>query len=142
MPRPADLGERLRNRLVAYCPPKLLDDLADLLANVRSWPGVREKHRHVFYLHNEPFFHFHLLKGDRRRADIKGQADWVQLDLPRPLPAIRRRALLRELRARYGEKARVGDSRAERQRVHLGTAAHDALPAADRGRRTARRSIE
>ena len=37
-------------------------------------------------------------------ADVKGRASWVQLDLPRPISTTRRRAFLRELRTRYGEK--------------------------------------
>jgi len=89
---------------VAHCPPELLDDLADLLAEVRSWAGVVEKKAGVFYVRRQPFLHFHLVAGGRRRADVKGRAGWVQVDLPRPASATRRRALLRELRARYGEK--------------------------------------
>ena len=47
-----------------------------------------------------------LLAGGRRRADdVKGRTNWVQLDLPRPVTAMRRRELFRELRMRYGEKA-------------------------------------
>lgn len=110
---------------MAYCPPELLDDLADLLASVRSWPGVREKRKHVFYLYNEPFVHFHLLKGDSRRADIKAHGNWVQVDLPRPLTGSARRALHRKLRARYGDEAKVVDSRgrASPQQVRPRTAA-------------------
>jgi hypothetical protein len=89
---------------VAHCPPELLDDVADLLAEVRTWAGVIERKPGVFYLRRQPFLHFHLLQGGRRRADIKGRAGWVQLDLPRPVSATRRRALLRELRMRHGEK--------------------------------------
>ncbi|MBI4636569.1 MAG: hypothetical protein HY727_09510 [Candidatus Rokubacteria bacterium] len=92
---------------MAYCPPELLDDLTDLLAEVRAWAGVTEKKPGVFYLRRQPFLHFHLLHGGRRRADVKGRASWVQLDLPRPVSATRRRAFLRELRIRYGAKARA-----------------------------------
>jgi len=89
---------------VAYCPPELLDDLADLFADLRTWAGVIEKRPGVFYARNQPFLHFHLLAGGRRRADVKGRTNWVQLDLPRPVTAMRRRDLFRELRMRYGEK--------------------------------------
>ena len=82
---------------MAYCPPELLDDLADLFADVRTWVGVIQKRPGVFYAHGQPFLHFHLLAGGRRRADVKGRTDWVQLDLPRPVNAARRRALVREL---------------------------------------------
>ena len=89
---------------MAYCPPELLADLADLLAEVRTWAGVVEKKPNVFYVRRQPFLHFHLVQGGQRRADVKGRTSWVQLDLPRPISTTGRRALLRELRARYGEK--------------------------------------
>ena len=90
---------------MAYCPPELLDDLADLFADLRTWAGVIEKRPGVFYARNRPLLHFHLLAGGRRRADVKGRTNWVQLDLPRPVTAMRRRELFRALRMRYSEKA-------------------------------------
>ena len=95
---------------MAYCPPELLDDLVGLFTNVRTWAGVTEKRPGVYYAGNQPFLHFHLLAGGRRRADIKGHTKWVQLDLPRPLTETRRRALVRELRMRFGEKAQAKSS--------------------------------
>jgi len=89
---------------LAHCPPELLDDLADLLEDVRAWSGVVEKKPGVFYIRSQPFLHFHLLAGGRRRGDIKGRTDWSQLDLPRPISAAQRRAFLHELRLRYAEK--------------------------------------
>jgi len=89
---------------VAHCPPELLDDVADLVAEVRAWAGVIEKKPGVLYVRGQPFLHFHLLEGGRRCADVKGRAGWARLDLPRPISAARRRAVLRELRARYAEK--------------------------------------
>ena len=76
----------------------------DVLAEVRTWDRVVERKPGVFYVRSEPFLHFHLLAGGRRRADVKGAADWTQLELPHPVSATRRRALLRALRARYAEK--------------------------------------
>jgi hypothetical protein len=89
---------------MAYCPPELLDDLADLLAEVRTWAWVIERKPNVFYVRRQPFLHFHLVEGRRRRADVKGRTGWVQLDLPRPLSTTRRRAFLRELRTHHGGK--------------------------------------
>lgn len=89
---------------MAYCPPELLDDLADLLAEVRTWAWVVERKPNVFYVRRQPFLHFHLIEGRRRRADVKGRTGWVQLDLPRPLSTTRRRAFLRELRTHHGGK--------------------------------------
>ena len=90
---------------MAYRPPELLDDLADLFADLRTWAGVIEKRPGVFYVRTRPFLHCHLLAGGRRRADVKGRTNRVQLDLPRPVTAMRRRDLFRELRTRYSEKA-------------------------------------
>ena len=89
---------------MAHCPSELLDDLVDLLAELRTWAGVIEKVPGVFYVRRQPFLHFHLVQGRCRRADVKGRTGWVQLDLPRPASATRRRALLRELRAHYEKK--------------------------------------
>ena len=89
---------------MAHCPFALLDDLAEVLAQVRAWPGIVEKRPGVFYLRRAAFLHFHLVAGGRRRADVKGRADWIPLDLPRPASATSRRAFLRELRLRYRER--------------------------------------
>jgi len=89
---------------MAHCPPALLDDIAEVVAAGRAWAGVVEKKPAVFYLRRQPFLHFHLFDGARRRADVKGPAGWIEIDLPRPLSATRRRRFLRELRLRYREK--------------------------------------
>ena len=89
-----------------YCAPAMLDDLADVLAEVRAWPGITEKKRGIFYVRREPFLHFHLVDGGRRRADIKGRAGWTQVDLPRPASATRQRAFLRELRTCFHDRSR------------------------------------
>jgi len=88
---------------VAHCPFELLDDLSDVLAEVRSWAGVKEQSPGVFYVRRRPFLHFHLLKSGRRCGDIKGSRGWVSLDLPRPISATRRLSLRRRLRAHYRE---------------------------------------
>ena len=94
---------------MAHCPPALLDDIADVLADLCQWPGVVEKSPGVFYARRSPFLHFHLVKGglvdgERRRADVKGRAGWTSLDLPRPISQAKRRAFLKLLGARYREK--------------------------------------
>jgi hypothetical protein len=88
------------------CPPERLDDLGDLFAELRTWEGVVERTPAVFYVGRQPFLHFHLLQGDRRRADVKGDDDWVEVDLPHPASATRRAALRRVLRRCYAEKRR------------------------------------
>jgi len=89
---------------VSRCPPELLDDVADILAEVRDWDDVVERTPGVFWARRLPFLHFHLFEGVRRRADIRGRAAWISIDLPRPVTATKRRELLRELRRRYRER--------------------------------------
>ena len=87
------------------CPPELLDDLAGVLAEVIAWPGIVEKSPGVLYHRRQPFLHFHLLEGGRRRADVRGRGGWTSLDLPRPISVAKRLALRRLLLARYHERA-------------------------------------
>jgi hypothetical protein len=106
---------------VAYCPPELLADLAAVLAEVRTWPGVVETKPHVFYVRRDPFLHFHLLSDGRRRADVKTRAGWVQVDLPVPASALRQRTLVRVARAAHAERmpaavARLREPRSRRAR--------------------------
>jgi hypothetical protein len=91
---------------MAHCPSELLDDLTDVLVEVRGWRGVKEPKPGIFYVRGEPFLHFHLLKDGRRRGDIKGSGGWVSLDLPRPASVKHRQTLRRRLRTHY--QARQG----------------------------------
>jgi len=95
-----------------HCPPDQLDDLAGVLAELRTWPRVIEKKPGVFYVRREPFLHFHLIPGGHRRADVKSPSGWAEIDLPRPASATRCRALLRELQSRYAEKMKPAAARA------------------------------
>lgn len=90
--------------MVAHCPPALLDDVRELLDEVRRWDGVLERRPGVFYAHRQPFLHFHRAADGRRRVDIKGRAGWIALELPRPVSSSRRAVLRRELRRRYAER--------------------------------------
>lgn len=90
---------------MAHCPPELLDDLADVLATIRGWPGVREKKLGVYYLRRTPLLHFHaLVQG--RVADSRDGRDWGErMALPYPASPGGRRAFLREMRQRYERTA-------------------------------------
>ena len=88
---------------MAHCPADLLDDLAELFAEIRDWPGVIEKAAGVFYVGRQPFLHFHRQADGGRRADVKGADGWVPLELPHPISVGRRRAFLRGLRRHYGQ---------------------------------------
>jgi hypothetical protein len=92
---------------MARCPQHMLEDVAGVIAELRRWEGIVEKKPAVLYLRRQPFLHFHLMEGVRRRADIKSGDGWIQVDLPQPLSANRRRAFLKELRRRYRETVRV-----------------------------------
>ena len=88
------------------CPPELLDDLASVLGEVLTWPGILEKSPGVLYHRRQPFLHFHLFERGRRRADVRGRGGWTSLEMPRPISSTKRLALPRLLRARYREQAR------------------------------------
>jgi len=70
---------------MAHCPADLLDDLAELFAEIRDWPGVIEKAPGVFYVGRKPFLHFHRQADGRRRADVKGAGGWVPFELLHPI---------------------------------------------------------
>jgi hypothetical protein len=101
---------------MAHCPPELLTDLGDLLADVRTWPGVVEKRPGIFYLRREPFLHFHLFSGPRRRADVKGRRGWVQVELPQKMTDGTRYALRRQLRRSARGRSRPRHPRRGRHR--------------------------
>jgi hypothetical protein len=63
---------------MAHCPVELLDDLGDVLAEVRGWAGVKEDSPGVFYVRREPFLHFHLLKGGRRPVATSREAQMLR----------------------------------------------------------------
>jgi len=89
---------------MASCPPEMLEDLAAVFAELRRWAGVVEKKPGVDYAGRQPFLHFHLLQGGKRRADIKGRNDWKQIDLPFPVPVSAQTALLGQLRRQLAER--------------------------------------
>ena len=97
---------------MGFCPPELLDDLGELFAELLEWDGIVERKPAVFYVGSQPFLHFHVLHDGKRRADVKGREDWVEVDLPHPVSATRRAALRRTLRRCYGEKKPTRRARA------------------------------
>ena len=96
---------------MARCPVELLDDLADILQRVRGWQGVVEKRPGVFYAQRQPFLHFHLVEGGRRRADVKSRTGWVSFDLPRPVPPAPHRRFVRALIRHHAERGPAKPSR-------------------------------
>lgn len=66
--------------------PARLDDLADVVGQVRTWEGVEDRGGGTFYVKRKPFLHFHAGR-DSRRADVRRLDGWVEVDLPEPLPA-------------------------------------------------------
>ena len=86
------------------CPSELLDDLASVLGEVLTWPGIVEKSPGVLYHRRQPFLHFHLIECGGRRADVRGRGGWTSLDVPRPISATKHLALRRLLLARYRER--------------------------------------
>ena len=83
--------------------PARLEDLGDVLTEVRSWSGVEDRGGGTFYVHRKPFLHFHV-GPDRRRADVKAAGGWIEIDLPAPAPAVARRRFLALLRDEYADR--------------------------------------
>jgi hypothetical protein len=65
---------------VARTDLSLLADLTPLLDEVRTWPAVEERAPGTFYCRSKPFLHFHCNQ-HRRRADVRTDAGWVEVDL-------------------------------------------------------------
>jgi len=86
---------------MAHCPAENLNDLADILAELRNWSGLKEKQTGIFYFKGKGFLHFHLKDG-RRWADIREGQDWgTPLDLPFNPDQISCKAFLAEAKRRY-----------------------------------------
>jgi hypothetical protein len=86
---------------MAHCPAENLNDLAEIFAELRSWPGLKEKQTGIFYYKGKGFLHFHL-KAGRRWADIRSGQDWGKpLDLPFSPDQESREAFLTEAKRRY-----------------------------------------
>jgi hypothetical protein len=60
--------------------PDVLDDLIEVFADVRTMAGGMEERPGVFDSSGPPFLHFHVRAGGRRRADVKGRTNGVQLE--------------------------------------------------------------
>ena len=80
-----------------------LADLEDVLAQIRSWRGVDDRGGGTFYLQRKPFLHFHVGR-DRRRADVRRDDGWLQIELPEPAPGQLKTELLAVLRAEHGAR--------------------------------------
>jgi hypothetical protein len=85
---------------VSRVEPARLADLQDILAEVRSWDGVEDRGGGTYYVRRKPFLHFHVSR-DQRRADVRGEDDWVQIELPEPASAHTKDQLLAVLRTEY-----------------------------------------
>jgi hypothetical protein len=93
---------------MGHCPADALDDLADSLDEIRSWPAVREQKPGVLYVKRTPFLHFHGDAAGARWADARNGADWRQrIAIPRDASAASRRRFVREVRRCYRATARV-----------------------------------
>ncbi|MGE3728500.1 MAG: hypothetical protein AB7I41_23320 [Candidatus Sericytochromatia bacterium] len=86
---------------MAHCPAEELTDLAEILAELRNCPGLKEKQTGIFYYKGKGFLHFHLKDG-RRWADIREGQDWgTPLVLPFNPDQASCDAFLAEAKRRY-----------------------------------------
>ena len=88
---------------MGHATPDELDDLAPVLAKVRSWPHVVEPTKNAFYVKRTPFLHFHTKDG-RRWADARKGKDWgPRIEIPMPVSRARSVAFLRTVETYYRE---------------------------------------
>jgi hypothetical protein len=80
-----------------------LADLEDVLGEVRTWSGVDDRGGGTFYARRKPFLHFHAGR-DYRRADVRRDAGWLEIELPEPATAQVKRKFLAVLRAEYASR--------------------------------------
>jgi hypothetical protein len=86
---------------MGHTTPANLKDLQDILDEVRTWPGLKERSPNVFYFKSKPFMHFHDKDG-KRWADAADGKEWgAPLDIEFGASAKRKREFLKTLRARY-----------------------------------------
>lgn len=93
---------------MAHCPPELLADLVDVLDEIRSWPGIKEKSFACFYLKSQGFAHFHVKDGERW-ADARRGKSWGE-PIPIAIEASKaqRQKFLKTLRGYYDETVGLG----------------------------------
>jgi hypothetical protein len=72
-----------------------LDRLEPLLIEVRARPGLRERHRGVFYAKGGAYLHFHE-DPSGLFADLKVEGDWIRFDVTTPSG---RQALMEKMKA-------------------------------------------
>ena len=84
---------------MAHCPPEQLDDIADVLQELRALPGLAEKKPGIFYIRADSFLHFHVKDG-RRWAHVKTgrRGGWAELPLDFNAPAALRKSFLSDVR--------------------------------------------
>ena len=93
---------------MAHCPVEELDDLAELLDVIRTWPGVCEPRPCVFYVGRTPFLHFHINREGRRWADARTGGSWgTEIEIPRNANSDVRSRFLREVQRRYQATAKA-----------------------------------
>ncbi|MGJ3250628.1 MAG: hypothetical protein ACFE0J_05800 [Elainellaceae cyanobacterium] len=63
-----------------------LDQIEQVLTELRQCKGIKEKKRGIFYRKSKAFLHFHEDPAGIF-ADIRDQDDWERLPIKRPLSA-------------------------------------------------------
>ena len=84
---------------MAHCPPEQLEDIADVLQELRALPGLAEKKPGVFYIKSDSFLHFHVKDG-QRYAHVKTgrRGGWAEVPLDFDATAAARKTFLTTVR--------------------------------------------
>lgn len=85
-----------------HCPFEELDDLAQVLDQIRGWPDIREPRPGIFYIKRLPFLHFHVDRSGRRWADVREGPSWgPEVEIPYGASSAAHREFLEEVERRY-----------------------------------------
>jgi hypothetical protein len=85
-----------------HCPFEELDDLCQVLDQIRTWPDIREPRPGIFYIKRLPFLHFHVDRSQRRWADVREGPSWgTEVEIPYDASMAAHRKFLEEVERRY-----------------------------------------
>jgi hypothetical protein len=87
---------------LAPCTAEQISDLNELMAMIRSWPGIREAKPGVFYIKQDPFMHVLTDLASNRWINARRGVQWGKpLAVPSTLAELDLRRLMREIKDRY-----------------------------------------
>lgn len=88
---------------MGHCKPEELNDIEDILEEIRQFDGLKERKKGVFYYKSKGFLHFHSKDGERW-ADARCGVNWGDaIDLPFTASPKQKKAFLKTIAYYYEE---------------------------------------